>query len=162
MDKEKLYNSSYEIGVRVLIALSLSSRPLDLQRIIYYDYLTLHYGDIDINYESLHPANPFHTTELYVKRELIQKSLNLICKKGLANISFSNKGFLYEMSSMGKDFLECFESEYFAKLKEYARLVTDRFDALSDDNLHKYINAHIGKWKDEFENESLFRGDNVE
>jgi hypothetical protein len=162
MNKEKLYNSTYEIGVRVLIALSLTSRLLDLQRTAYYDYLMLHYGDIDENYESLHPANPFHTTELYVKRELIKSALDLICKKGLANIKFTNEGFLYEITSMGKDFLECFESDYFVKLRKYAHLVTEKFDELSDDDLYKYINTQIGKWKDEFENESLFRGDNVE
>lgn len=161
MNNASIYNTSYEIGMRILILLNFTSKPIDLQRLIYFDYLMLHYGDIDNNYESLHPANPFHTTELYVRRELIQSALNLICKKGLTNILFSNDGFLYEISSLGMNFIKCFESEYSIKLTKYAKLVVNKFDNFSDQNLNEFISINIGKWKDEFENECLFRGDNL-
>jgi hypothetical protein len=162
MNKTAIYNTSYEIGIRVLTLLDLTSSSIDLQRIIYYDYLMLHYGDIDKNYESLHPANPFHATELYVRRGLIQAALDLISRKGLVIISFSNNGFLYNISDLGKDFIECFDSDYFIKLKKYALLVVEKFDSLSDQSIHEYISVNVGKWKDEFENESLFRGENLE
>jgi len=157
-----IYNTSYEIGVRVLILLNFTSGPIDLQRIIYYDYLMLHYGDVDEDYESVHPANPFHTTELYIRRELIQSALDLICKKGLTNIIFSNDGFLYEISSLGRNFIKCFESDYFAKLIKYAQLVTNRFDDFSVNDLNEFVSINVGKWKDEFENEVLFRRDSLE
>lgn len=162
MNNVSIYNTSYEIGVRVLILLNFTSGPIDLQRIIYYDYLMLHYGDVDEDYESVHPANPFHTTELYIRRELIQSALDLICKKGLTNIIFSNDGFLYEISSLGRNFIKCFESDYFAKLIKYAQLVTNRFDDFSVNDLNEFVSINVGKWKDEFENEVLFRRDSLE
>lgn len=162
MNNVSIYNTYYEIGVRVLLLLNFTSGPIDLQRIIYYDYLMLHYGDIDEDYKSVHPANPFHTTELYIRRELIQSALDLICKKGLTNIIFSNNGFLYDISSLGRNFIKCFESDYFAKLIKYAQLVTNRFDNFSVNDLNEFISINVGKWKDEFENEILFRRDRLE
>lgn len=162
MNIASIYNTSYEVGVRVLILLNFTSGPIDLQRIIYYDYLMLHYGDIDEDYESVHPANPFHTTELYIRRELIQSALDLICKKGLTNIIFSNDGFLYEISFLGRNFIKCFESDYFAKLIKYAQLVTNRFDDFSVHDLNEFVSINVGKWKDEFENEVLFRRGSLE
>lgn len=162
MNNASIYNTSYEVSVRVLILLNFTSGPIDLQRIIYYDYLMLHYGDVDEDYESIHPANPFHTTELYIRRELIQSALDLICKKGLTNIILSNDGFLYEISSLGRNFIKCFENDYFAKLIKYAQLVTNRFDNFSVNDINEFININVGKWKDEFENEILFRRDSLE
>lgn len=158
MSKTNLYNTPYEVGARVLILLNYSVIPIDLQRIIYYDYLVLHYGDIDKNYESLHPSNPYHITELYVRRKFIQEALDLISRKGLIDITLSKHGFLYSSNKMGRKFIKCFDSDYFSKLEKFAQLVIDFFKDFSGSEIDAYISNNIGKWKDEFETESLFRG----
>lgn len=159
MSKTILYNTPYEVGIRVLTLLNFIAIPIDLQRIIYYDYLILHFGDIDKNYESLHPSNPYHITELYVRRKFIQEALDLICKKGLIEITLSRRGFLYSSNEMGRKFIKCFDSVYFRKLEKFAQLVAEYFKDFSDSELDIYISSNIGKWKDEFETEPLFRGE---
>lgn len=159
MKNIKLYNTPYEVGVRILILLDECKSTLDLQRIVIYDYLILHYGDVDKNYESLHPSNPFHATELVIKRELVKEGLNLICKKGLIDIEYSSEGFYYHINSMGEGLLEYFESKYFNQMKCFAKVVNKRFDKMVKEELNIYINDNIGKWKGEFDREALFRGD---
>lgn len=158
MESIKIYNTPYEIGIRVLVLLDKSEKPLDLQRLIIYDYLVLHYGDIDNRYQSLHPDNPFHATELFIRRDMIINSIKLICRKGLVDIKLLNTGIYYKSNELGHNFLSYFESGYFNKLKDNATLVIDKFEKYSDTNLKDYIDKNVGNWKDEFENEALFRG----
>lgn len=162
MKNIKIYNTAYEIGIRILILLGQSKKELDLQRIIFYDYLMIHYNDVNTAYESLHPDNPYHATELFVRRKLIQDALKLIGQKGLLEVKFSNSGIQYHITSLGINFLSYFESEYFTKLSEYARLVIEQFHNYSDEELKRYINNNVGQWEDQFEREALFRGDILE
>ena len=47
MNKEYVFNNPIETGLRSLIILNAAyPKPLDLQQLIYYDYLTVHTGDI--------------------------------------------------------------------------------------------------------------------
>lgn len=162
MKNIKLYNTPYEVGIRILILLNECKDILDLQRIIIYDYLILHYGDVDKNYESLHPSNPFHATELIIKRQLVKEGLDLICKKGLIDIDYSDKGFYYQINKIGENFLQYIESKYSDQIRYYSNLVNKRFGKMTEEELNGYINYNIGKWKGEFERETLFRGDRVE
>lgn len=162
MKNIKIYNTAYEIGIRILILLGQSTKELDLQRIIFYDYLMIHYNDVNAAYESLHPDNPYHATELFVRRKLVQDALKLIGQKGLVEVKLSNKGIQYNITSLGINCLSYFESEYFTKLSEYSRLVIEEFNNYSDEELKRYINNNVGQWEDQFEKEALFRGDILE
>jgi len=60
----RLFNTPLECGLRMLFVLSACSpTKLDLQRLITYDYLIVHSGDVADSPDSLHPAVPFRGTE---------------------------------------------------------------------------------------------------
>jgi hypothetical protein len=64
------FNSPLECGLRLLFVLVAANRTRsDLQRLISYDYLLIHSGDIANGPHSLHPPVPFRGTELLVKRD---------------------------------------------------------------------------------------------
>lgn len=91
--KIKIFNSPEEIGVRTLFILDVCGKRMSSQRIMYYDYFALHLNDIDEQYESLHPDNPNHSSEIAVRRVLINKGLNLMIAKGLISIKYSKLEF---------------------------------------------------------------------
>lgn len=155
----KLFNSATETGTRIVVILYESKRSLDLQEIIYYDYLTLHYGDIDSEYNSLHPSNPFHSTEYLVKRKAIQIGLNSVVRKGILDVFYTEDGIKYSTNAHSEHFLSYFESDYFKQLSFFAQKVASRFNNYSLNEMMQYFRQHIGHWKGEFEKESLFRGD---
>lgn len=158
MKNIKLFNNPVEIGVRLLVILVHSKKPLDLQEIIYYDYLTTYFGDVDSNFPSLHPSNPFHSTEYIVRRRIIKEGLNIIAKKGLIVTEYSEEGVKYLASEYAEDFLSYFESNYYKQIAYYADLVSERFNSFSFPELSSFFKKHIGHWKGEFEKEVLFRG----
>jgi hypothetical protein len=70
----RLFNTPLECGFRLAIILDAVSGEPDLQRLVSYDYLLVHSGDVEGGPASLHPAVPFRGTELLVKRELVRQA----------------------------------------------------------------------------------------
>ncbi|MEG0774398.1 ABC-three component system middle component 2 [Clostridium sp.] len=162
MSEIKIYNTPIEIGIRILLILKRCESAMELNSIIIYDYLMLHISDFDKKYQSLHPANPYHATELLAKRKVVQNAINLLIKKGLVNIVCSEDGIRYKDSEIGNIFLSYFESDYYFKLCSNADIVIKRFEDFNEVELNKFINNSIHNWKNENETDILFRGEFVE
>ena len=81
------FNSPIETGVRALILLAESyPNQLDLQRILEFDYIMVHTGDVD-GPPSIPPALPLRSGELLVRRQLIERGLMLMISRGLIDRS---------------------------------------------------------------------------
>lgn len=162
MKNIKVYNTAIEVGIRALIIIKQFSEPLDTQQLIFYDYLLLHLGDVDEKYESLHPDNPFHATELFVRRRVIQQSIVLLANKGLIDCDYSSNGLRYKANEISDLFLGYFDSDYFRKLQTNAGILHDRFQNMDIAMINDYIKENVSEWKGNLEFESLFRGDDIE
>jgi hypothetical protein len=82
---ERLFNTPLECGLRLLYLLNASKpKKLDLQRLITYDYLLVHSGDVDDSLGSLHPAVPFRGTEWLVTARALHllQSLDALMQRG--------------------------------------------------------------------------------
>jgi len=157
--KIKLFNSPEEVGVRILFILDVCGNRMSSQRIMYYDYFTLHLNDIDDNYESLHPDNPNHSSEIAVRREKINQGLNLMISKGLLNVKYSKTGIYYQKNHLTSSFIALFKNGYSDRLKHNITIVDKMFREYSDNRIYKYVNKNIGSWVGEFEKEKDFVGD---
>lgn len=157
--KIKIFNSSEEIGVRILFILALCGKRMSSQRIMYYDYFILHLNDIDNTYESLHPDNPNHSSEIAVRRDIISKGLKLMLSKGLLDVKYTKTGIYYQKSSITDPFLQLFSNGYVEQLKKNIIIVNDIFSNYSDGQIYRYINKNIGSWTGEFEKEYFLVGE---
>lgn len=153
----KLYNTEEEIGVRLLCILEQLKTKASFLRLLYYDYFSLHLDDIDEKYESLHPSNPSHSTEIIVKRELVNSAIECMALKGLLDVKYTVAGIYYTKNSVTGPFLECFQSSYITKLRDYIQIVDEIFREYSDIRLQKYIDNNLGKWTGQFERQYLTR-----
>ena len=72
------FNSPLEAGIRS-VGLLVASYPkcFDIQQLVVFDYLVVHTGDIN-GPESLHPQIPLRSTELLVRRKLVENGLLLM------------------------------------------------------------------------------------
>lgn len=153
----QIFNSPIEIGLRILYVLNeLNHKGCDLQRLVYYDYMLIHSGDILNGPKSIHPNTPFRTTEILVKREILQKGLILMQSKELVESVFDSTGILYKATEITKDFLEYNTTEYANNLKAVAKWLISKFDNYSDDKLSLYIKNNLNIWGGEFSKEALF------
>lgn len=157
--KIKIFNSPEEVGVRILFILDVCGNRMSSQRIMYYDYFALHLKDIDDNYESLHPDNPNHSSEIAVRREKINQGLNLMISKGLLNVKYSKTGIYYQKNQLTSSFIALFKNGYSDRLKQNITIVDKMFREYSDNRIYKYVNKNIGSWVGEFEKDTDFGGD---
>ena len=154
----RLFNTPLECGLRLLFVLdACKPQKLDLQRIITYDYLLVHSGDVEESQGSLHPAVPFRGSEWLVKRDLVRNSLDLMFARELIDKRLESKGIFYAASELTSKFIHLLKSGYSQSIASRAKWLADRFGATSDAELEHYMTVNVGKWGAEFERLSALR-----
>ncbi len=152
-----IFNSSLEIALRLLIIINLSDKGISRDRLNIYDYLILNTGDIADAPNSLHPALPARSTQLFIKHHKIKEALNILLSKELIIIEPSVKGFLYKKSDITAHVIQYFKSNYYNELILRVLWILDNFNSYTDDQLKSFISKNLEKWGSEFTSESLFR-----
>ena len=146
------FNTPIESGLRLLFALDeAKGQSFDLQRLVSYDYLLVHSGDVEGGPASLHPAVPFRGSELLVKRELVRAGLDAMFAKELLEKKFEPTGIFYRATALTGAFLELLVSPYASSLRERANWVVSRFTPFTDEMLESYMTDNVGRWGAEFD-----------
>src|SRR6266700_5971794 len=97
----RLFNTPLECGLRMLFLLNACApKKADLQRLISYDYLLVHSGDVEQSPGSLHPAVPFRGSEWLVKRDIVRGGLDLMFARELIDKKLEPTGIFYAGSSL--------------------------------------------------------------
>jgi hypothetical protein len=147
----RTFNSPIETGMRALILLAESyPTQLDLQRLLEYDYIMVHTGDVD-GPPSVHPALPLRSGELLVRRELIERGLMLMISRGLVTQHATSKGFMYQAEDDAGPFLDTLDAEYLFDLKDRATWVVNRFHDMSDQDIRLMLTKVYDQWSREFQ-----------
>jgi hypothetical protein len=146
------FNTPLECGLRLLFVLHAAKEDAaDLQRLVSYDYLLVHSGDVASGPDSLHPAVPFRGSELLVKRDLIRAGLNQMFSRELLQKSFSTAGITYRANELTGAFIMLMNSEYATALRLRADWVIRQFGSLHDSELAQFMSENVGRWGAEFE-----------
>jgi hypothetical protein len=146
------FNSSIECGLRMLFVLHAArGKASDLQRLVSYDYLVLHSGDVPNGPASLHPSVPYRGTELLVKRESLGAGLNQMFSRELLEKTFELPGILYRATRLTSAFIALLKTGYASAIRTRSEWVIDHFGAMDDIELSTFMTANIGRWGAEFE-----------
>lgn len=149
--RHSAFNSEFEIGFRSIVVLAeLFPTPADLQRLVFYDYLLLHSGDVSGGPRSLHPPTPYRSQEYAVRRDILRNGLLLMASRGLVIIRITKKGIEYAGSEATIPFLDRLTSVYSKELGVRAKWLCARFDHSSDQELSRYFSENLGRWGSEF------------
>lgn len=150
-DEVQTFNSPIETGIRALILLAAAyPAQFDLQRLLEYDYMMVHTGDVD-GPPSIHPALPLRSGELLVRRQLIERGLMLMISRGLVSRHATQNGFMYRAEDDAGPFLDALTSSYLDDLKNRAEWVVDRFRNLSDQEIRFMLTRIYDQWSREFQ-----------
>jgi hypothetical protein len=145
------FNSPIETGVRALILLAeVYPAELDLQRILEYDYIMVHTGDVN-GPPSIHPALPLRSGELLVRRRLIERGLLLMMSRGLVIRHAQPNGFMYQAEDDAGPFLDALKAEYLGDLRDRARWVVKHLGHTSDLELRSLLTNAFDQWSHEFQ-----------
>jgi hypothetical protein len=152
------FNSPLECGLRSVVLLAQAfPQKLDVQRLVHYDYLLVHSGDVIGGPSSIHPATPHRSGELLVRRPLIEAGVKLMMSKSVIECEFSTNGISYLAGEWSVFFLDSLKTEYANSIKQRAKWVVKYFAAYKDDDLTVFIRSNWSNWGAEFEFESFVR-----
>ena len=125
------FNSALEAGVRSLaILVGAFPAAYDLQRLVEFDYMTVHSGDLD-GPESLHAPVPSRSGELLVRRGLVERGLLLMMSRSLTKRIVDGDGISYVATDSAGAFLDALQSPYMSALRKRADWAVERFGVLS-------------------------------
>lgn len=158
LDGHRLFNTPLECGFRLLFALNACQpRTADLQRLVSYDYLLVHSGDIAGGPPSLHPPVPFRGSEWVVKRDLVRAGLGLVFARDLISKELTPRGIVYSGSELTTAFVALLKSTYASALRSRAEWLSEEFGATTDEELQEFMAANVGKWGAEFDRISALK-----
>lgn len=154
-----IFNTPLECGLRCA-ALLLASYPsaCDLQRLVQYEYLLVHSGDVPEGPPSLHPAAPHRSGELLVRRALIERGILFMMSRHVVCRDLSPQGIGYLAGDMALPLFDSLDSSYTRKLRERSGWVVETFGAMSGDSLSRFMQGNWSTWGAEFTREAFVRG----
>lgn len=145
-----IFNSALETGVRSVIILTANyPNALDLQRLVDFDYLVVHSGDVN-GPESLHPPIPMREGELLIRRTIIESGLALMMSRGLITRIMSVEGIVYQASDYAKPFVDSLVTPYMRSLDKRANWAAETFGSMDNQELQNLINKFFNKWTTQF------------
>jgi len=147
----QVFNSALECGVRcVFILVAAHPRVLDLQRVVDFDYLSIHSADVG-GEASLHAPLPLRSAELLIRRALIQRGLLLMISRGLVKQRCSTDGIFYEADESAASFTDSLSAPYALALRGRTEWVVRTFGETTDDDLRRLMKSFFNNWTSEFQ-----------
>ena len=149
--KPATFNGPLEAGLRAVAILGAAHpRLFDLQRLVAFDYLLVHTGDIG-GPSSLHPPAPLQSAELLVRRKLVQQALLLMMARELVAREFDADGIRYRAGENAAPFLSSLESDYLKALKDRAVWLVDALGDHKEQEFRAVMRQFFDHWVEEFQ-----------
>ena len=146
------FNGPLEAGIRAVAILGAAyPQTYDLQRLVAFDYLLVHTGDIG-GPESLHPPTPLHSAELLVRRKLVEEALLLMMTRDLVVREITGEGIKYCAGEHAATFLSALTTEYLLSLKERASWLVGFLGGYADQQFRAVMRRFFDDWVEEFQN----------
>ena len=141
MKMNELFNTSFELSLRVLVILNAAQARLSIDKIVAYDFISTYGFDFGISESNLHGNNSYRFSEYTTKRLIIAQSIKNLVLEGLVSPHCNKGGFLYSISPTGKKFCASLNDDYANDFDKIVRQAVATFSNYSDRALIQTINS---------------------
>jgi len=135
-----VFNTSFEMSIRVLLILNSAKDPLSIDRIAAIDFITIYGKDFDISNENLHGNNSYRFSEFTSKREIATKALKELVLRKYVKVVCNKSGFSYKMTEVGEKYCESLNDEYASAFSINVQTAISKFENKSDRKIINFIN----------------------
>ena len=149
--RPRIFNTPFETGLRsVIILTACYPERLSLHRLVVFDHLVVHTGDIH-GPPSMHPRDRSRAAEILVRRGLVGSGLALMETRGLVARTPTPDGFRYQAGEEAGSFVDLLGSPYIEALKNRAHWLVEIVFPLSDTELSELVRSRMDEWTPEFQ-----------
>lgn len=137
-----VFNTSFEVSLRMLIILNTVQTRLSIDRITALDFIAIYGKDFGVSEYNLHGDNDFKFGEYTSKREIISQAVKELVLRGYIIPHCNKSGFNYSISKNGVIFCESLNDKYAEDFTEIAKKANAVFLDYSDRKLTHCINEY--------------------
>ena len=142
----KVFNTTFEISMRLLLVLSLTKkRGLTLDNLATADFITNYSKEFGLSDNNLHGDNEFSFSEFSTRRSLAQDAIKQLVLEGMIEVSYSTDGFRYSISERGQAFSNTLTSDYTTEYRLYAKKAIIYMDSKNEKELLNLISREASK-----------------
>lgn len=135
-----VFNSEFELSLRILLTLYTSSRGLNADEIVLTDFITIYSHEFGLSADSLHGNNEFSFSELAARREQFNVALKGLVLNRYVNVTTDDNGFTYEASELGESVCDSMSTDYADTYIDSSYKAQEYLRNKSTTELFSYIN----------------------
>ncbi|WP_124060522.1 ABC-three component system middle component 2 [Gordonibacter sp. Marseille-P4307] len=136
MQTDRVFNTRFEVSLRLLILLSRAGDPIDLEFIQVIDFVATYGKTFSLADDNVHGDNQYMFGERLARFRRVEDALRELVLEGCVQPIASDRGMLYRLTQLGEERVASLESDY-------ARRYADACERAIEDVEHKSLKAVI-------------------
>lgn len=136
----KVFNSTLELSLRILMTLYTSSTFLNEDEIVLSDFITVYSNEFGSRMQNLHGNNEFSFSEFAARREQFHSSIKELVINNYITVNTGNNGFTYQITLLGESVCDNMSTDYASVYMDNAYWAHDYMKDKSTTELFSYIN----------------------
>lgn len=137
---DKLFNTTFEISLRVMLVLNASLEQLSIGKITAFDFIANYGIDFAVSESNLHGNNRMRFSEYATRREIVGQAIKSLVLLGYVAPRYGKDGFSYSLTDEGKLFCQELNDEYATKYSTVMNKVLSQYANNSEVELVNKIN----------------------
>lgn len=143
---DKVFNTEFEISMRLLLVLSQSEKKrLTFDSLVTADFISNYSKEFGLSHSNLHGENEFSFSEFSARRALAQKAIKQLVLENLVKVSYSNDGFKYSITERGQALSNSLASDYATEYRLYAQKAMVYMSSKNEKELLNLITREASK-----------------
>lgn len=138
----EIFNTTFEVSLRILIVLNVAKARLSIDRITALDFITIYGKDFGVSEYNLQGDNDYRFSEYASKREIILTAIKKLVLQGYILPHCNKSGFTYSISEKGISFCLSLNNEYAEKYSFIVKNANAIFLSYSDRKIIYTINDY--------------------
>ena len=137
-----IFNTSFEVSLRILIIVNTVQTRLSIDRITDLDFIAIYGKDFGVSEYNLHGDNDYRFSEYTSKREIVSQAIKELVLRGYITPHCNKSGFNYSISKEGVAFCESLNDKYAEDFTDIVKKTDSLFFEYSDRELIYIINEY--------------------
>lgn len=137
-----IFNSSFEVSLRMLIIFNTVQSRLSIDRITALDFIAIYGKDFGVSEYNLHGDNDYRFSEYASKRKIVSQAIKELVLRGYITPHCNKRGFNYSISKNGTMFCESLNDKYAEDFTDIVEKANLQFLEYSDRKLTRCINEY--------------------
>ncbi len=121
----KVFNTTFEVSMRLLILLNSLKQPIDEEKILYLDFISVNARNYGFDADNLNGDGLYMLNELTSQRTLIKESIKSLVRQDFISVISTEYGFNYMIKNDGRILCEQMQSDYSKQYKNNSKIVCD-------------------------------------